>query len=359
MEALSALAYPGVPWHLDFLGSELLPRNPVPANEALVILEAASPRITQVDVSLGVQTRPEAGFYCYANCYKARPDCWDVRYGPLWFRVAETLGIYPPQMDIALHGGKRAEEVEAAVAFIQAQEDTESVLLRLCAPGQSKRVVTGCLTPGKWWPPVEVAATYHVDGKVARDLALSWIYIHDGDCIGGIAGLSLEELTARVAAAPPGTQVGVAEKCKHVFAHVRRDSAALKMRATRPIHLGAIRHGPRDLLPTDVLLSREQVLSALATPKEALLEALDAAAVPDDTWRSVEPQALEMIAAKSQGAPTYEVNVETRGHVHFIEQHAPYHIRRLPNGGVLLATHPYRTLWPLWQDALFLLGITP
>jgi hypothetical protein len=26
---------------------------------------------------------------------------------------------------------------------------------------------------------------------------------------------------------------------------------------------------------------------------------------------------------------------------------------------VLLATHPYRTLWPLWADALFLLGITP
>ena len=26
-------------------------------------------------------------------------------------------------------------------------------------------------------------------------------------------------------------------------------------------------------------------------------------------------------------------------------------------GGVLLATHPYRTLWQLWADALFLLGI--
>jgi hypothetical protein len=33
-------------------------------------------------------------------------------------------------------------------------------------------------------------------------------------------------------------------------------------------------------------------------------------------------------------------------------------VRRLPNGGVMLATHPYRTLWPLWADALFLLGIT-
>jgi hypothetical protein len=32
-------------------------------------------------------------------------------------------------------------------------------------------------------------------------------------------------------------------------------------------------------------------------------------------------------------------------------------VRRLPNGAVMLATHPYRTLWPLWADALGLLGI--
>ncbi|WP_437651507.1 hypothetical protein [Sorangium sp. So ce362] len=31
--------------------------------------------------------------------------------------------------------------------------------------------------------------------------------------------------------------------------------------------------------------------------------------------------------------------------------------RRLPSGGVVLATHPYRTLWPLWADALFALGL--
>jgi hypothetical protein len=43
----------------------------------------------------------------------------------------------------------------------------------------------------------------------------------------------------------------------------------------------------------------------------------------------------------------------------FIERHAPNHVQRLPNGGVVLATHPYRTLWPLWADALFLLGIIP
>jgi hypothetical protein len=43
--------------------------------------------------------------------------------------------------------------------------------------------------------------------------------------------------------------------------------------------------------------------------------------------------------------------------VRWIEQHAPFHVRRLPNGGVRLATHPYRILWPLWADALHLLDI--
>ncbi|NUQ79852.1 MAG: hypothetical protein HUU21_40635, partial [Polyangiaceae bacterium] len=80
-------------------------------------------------------------------------------------------------------------------------------------------------------------------------------------------------------------------------------------------------------------------------------------AVPDDEWREAEAVALEMIEAKKQGAPTLEVNVDTGHHRRFIEQHAPYHVRRLPNGGVMLATHPYRTLWRLWADALDLLGI--
>ncbi|MFS8071960.1 MAG: hypothetical protein ACMG6S_36790, partial [Byssovorax sp.] len=71
------------------------------------------------------------------------------------------------------------------------------------------------------------------------------------------------------------------------------------------------------------------------------------------------PSALETIEASATGVPTYKVDLTTRKHVQFIERHAPYHVRRLPNGGVLLATHPYRTLWQLYADALFLLGITP
>ncbi len=106
-------------------------------------------------------------------------------------------------------------------------------------------------------------------------------------------------------------------------------------------------------------LSRETVLKALAAPPEALLEALEASSVPDEDWRAIAPLALETIEASKQGATTREVDQTTRKHTRFIERHAPYHVRRLPNGGVMLATHPYRTLWPLWADALWLLGITP
>jgi hypothetical protein len=117
-------------------------------------------------------------------------------------------------------------------------------------------------------------------------------------------------------------------------------------------------HGTRISLAGDVELIREQVLAALATPPATLLEALEASAVPDDEWRAVEPLALETIRAAKEGAPTEEVKVLTGGHARFIQHHAPYHVRRLPSDGVLLDTHPYRTLWPLWADALFLLGIT-
>jgi hypothetical protein len=97
----------------------------------------------------------------------------------------------------------------------------------------------------------------------------------------------------------------------------------------------------------------------LGTPLSALLDALEAAAVPDGEWRDAEELALKMIEAKNQGEPTVEVDVTKGHHVQFIQRHAPYHVRRLPNGGVLLATHPYRTLWQLWAGALDLLGIRP
>ncbi|HZF56227.1 MAG TPA: hypothetical protein VE093_46750 [Polyangiaceae bacterium] len=135
------------------------------------------------------------------------------------------------------------------------------------------------------------------------------------------------------------------------------DIEAQKGRDTRPPRRDLARKGSRAILTGDEVLTREQVLAVLKTPPGVLLDALEAAAVPDDEWLRIEPLALDMIEAKKQGAPTIEVNMTTGHHVRFIEQHAPYHVRRLPNGGVLLATHPYRTLWQLWADALLLLGI--
>jgi hypothetical protein len=39
------------------------------------------------------------------------------------------------------------------------------------------------------------------------------------------------------------------------------------------------------------------------------------------------------------------------------EHHTPYHVRRPPSGGVVLAAHPSRTPRSLYADALWLLRI--
>jgi hypothetical protein len=211
-------------------------------------------------------------------------------------------------------------EVEAAIAYMQAQRDVEDLLLRFCAPDASKRVTTGGYTEQWFWgAPVEIGATYHADAaEVARDLALSWVHLHDGDNVRRASGLSLSALHARVDAAPRGASVAV--------------------------HGGGV-------------LSRETVLQALATSPATLLEALEASAFPDDEWRAVEPRALETIEATEQGAPTYEADIVPGKHVRWLRHHAPYHVRCLRTGGVMLATHPFRTLWSFWADALFLIGI--
>ena len=274
------------------------------------------------------------------------------RMSPLNISQGEWKEMIPDSLTIAFGQGERDLTVEAAILAMQGQEDGEALLVALCAPDASGRVVTGTYTSAwPWGAPIEACATYHSDaGAVARDLALSWIHLHDGDRVERIAGMSMEALHARVESAPRGAQVAVAPDIAHILEH------DILERADR-----LAKHIPhaRVALPGDVALSRETVLQALAAPPGALLEALEASAVPDDEWRAVEPLALETIEATKAGAPTHEVDVSTRKHVQFIERHAPYHVRRLPNGGVLLATHPYRTLWQLYADALFLLGITP
>jgi hypothetical protein len=241
--------------------------------------------------------------------------------GPLSISPFDKVEMLPLHLPIALPGGVRSVEVEAALSALVVQKDVEDLLLRLCAPDASACVTTGgCTRLSHWGAPIEIGATYHVDAaSVARDLAVSWVHLYDKDKVERAAGMSLDALAARVEAAPLGARV-------------------------------AVKGGAE--------LSREVILRALDISPTALLDALEASAFPDDEWRAVEPRALEIIEATGEREPAYDVDVSTGKHVRFIQRHAPYHVRRLPNGGVLLATHPYRTLWPLWADALFLLGIT-
>jgi hypothetical protein len=295
----------------------------------------------------------------WLNCYGEELD---RRFptGPLRMSTGLIREKHGEPIELATNVTLHSVESSAAAGAIDVQRHIEELMLGLCAPDAQKRVTTGTCTGGFiWFAPLENGATYHADGRVARDLALTWVHLHDGDLVGRAAGLSLDELAARVEAAPPGAVVGIGPNIDRATKHQILDFKAERTRHARPTRPDAMRSGPRAMLPGDMPLTREQVLRALTTPPEALLQALEAAAVPDADWRAAEGPALEMIEAKKQGSPTFEVDIFTREHVHFVEQHAPYRIRRLPNGGVMLATHPFRTLGPLYQDAILLLGITP
>ncbi|MEO7331591.1 MAG: hypothetical protein ABI193_23655 [Minicystis sp.] len=222
-------------------------------------------------------------------------------------------------------------------------EETDDLFARVCA---SPHLLTWASSFSRAWPaPLEASGTYHADGKVARDLALTWIHLQSGRRIRDIAGLSLDALRARVDATPPGTRVGVATSLAAWAAHGHGGWGA-----SRSI---------QSWLPGDVELTREQVLAALAVAPETLLEALEASAIPDDEWCAAEARAIETAPMTKGSVPASALDVTAGKDVPWIEQHAPYHVRRLPNGGVMLTTHPYRTLWQLYADALFLLGINP
>lgn len=115
----------------------------------------------------------------------------------------------------------------------------------------------------------------------------------------------------------------------------------------------------RPRYPEDDNLTREQVLATLQTPSETLLQALETVgAAPDTEWVEAEKQSLEILAKKD--ADTVEwVKLDQLEQRNFLEAHAPYHVRRLANGGVMLNAYPYRYLWPLWSRALDLRGIRP
>jgi len=234
-------------------------------------------------------------------------------------KISSYLGtvLFPKRVYLAKKRRLHSIEAAAAVACDIAMVDLEDILLRLCThhPG----ITTG-LCGDYWFTPIVMGASYHADGCVGRDLALSWIRLHDVERAGLTEGLPMATLRERVEAAPRGARISLMDKGT---------------------------------------LAREEVLAALALRPDELLEALEAAAVPDSEWLAVEPLAHHALEAAARGEYTVEVYVFTEPHVRFIQHHAPFHVRRLPNGGVLLATHPYRTLWPLWADALDLLGIRP
>ncbi|WP_437926868.1 hypothetical protein WMF37_48870 [Sorangium sp. So ce291] len=309
--------------------------NTTSVDEVVAMLHAHFGR-TDAEAYFVASLDYECFVHCILRCFTDRSERLKSM-GPIHMHAREIEDFSPMHMDLALGRGPRSVQAEAVLAWHMALEDIEDVLLRLCAPDASGRVTTGgCTTARTWLAPVALCATYNADAQdIARDLALSWLCLHDKDRVSRISGLSLEALRTRVEAAPPGACVALR--------HVRAHSSSL---------------------------SRETVLNALATPPSALLEALEAAAeVPDGAWRAAEPRAREIYERTlpfrgrdergretGNGSPLSQVEI-TLDHFEFLVDHARFHVQRLPSGGVVLATHPYRTLWPLWADALFALGL--
>ena len=281
-------------------------------------------------------------------------DVWRDSYeyagegGPLVLQPEHQYEMLFLEMPIA-RGGKRSLEIEAAIFTIVTFEDAIDLLQRLCAPDETSRVTTGACTWCLWQSPLDACITYNADANVARDLALAWLNGYDNTPTERMAGLNPDELRTRIATASV-QQAQVAQASMVEF--VEKYSVTVARWA-------GPNWGVEFEPPPSYKLTREEVLAVLETPPNKLIEALDVSAVPDAEWRAIESEALENINAKLQGAPCDKVAVCSRPHLRFLEAHAPYHVRRLPNGGVMLATHPYRTLWPLWARALDLLGIRP
>ncbi|WP_437854751.1 hypothetical protein [Sorangium sp. So ce363] len=327
--ALSALMIPG---DLVSLGmSATITCRTRSVEDVLATVRANFGGRNSAHLSSGVMLRESERVMVFSlACYPEDSED-DHPYGPLEVKAGERKKDFYPD-ELAVGRGPRSVEAEAAAAYHVVQGDIEDLLLRLCASDASGRVPTGaCTDKEDWIAPVEMCATYNANAaELARDLALSWVSLHDKESVSRIAGTSLEALRARVDAAPRGARVPM--------------------------------KGTSELTGS---LSRETVLNALATPPATLLEALEAAAVPDEAWRAAEPKARELLELRHQledeaageVPPAFWVDVTTREHTRFLEEHAPFHVRRLPSGGVLLATHPYRTLWPLWTDAIFVLGL--
>ncbi|WP_437783579.1 hypothetical protein [Sorangium sp. So ce1097] len=308
-----------------------------PVDEAVATIRA---HFRRADAEVVLHSISSSGqlVRCNLRCFTDRSER-STSWGPLHLHPERLQDFAPMYMILDLGSGASSVGAEAVLAWHKVVPDIENFLLRLCAPDASRRVSTGgCTSAWTWLAPVSMCATYHANARdIARDLAVSWVSLHDGESVPRIAGLSLEALHARVDAAPAGARVV-----------------------------------PTDKSGRSIPLSRETVLKALGLPGSALIEALVAAAdVPDEAWRAAEPRAEEIhnltVQARARGEqlpeslkgpPLWYVEM-TGEHVYFLVDHAPFTLRRLPSGGVMMATHFYRTLWPLWADALCALGLMP
>ncbi|AUX36831.1 MULTISPECIES: hypothetical protein [Sorangium] len=293
------------------------------------------------------------GLRCFTEAYHRRRHYSLMGFheprGPLEMYPQRGKDFFRLGLDLAWDRGPRSLEAEVAVLWRVMQVDLEAFLLCLCAPDASGRVRTGgCTNAWDWNAPVATCATYNADAReIARDLAVSWVHLHDKDSVTRIAGIPLPLLHTRVDAAPRGARVSIAERGPRITIAQRETHVALKRGK-----------------PWTRSLSRETVLKALAASPSALLDALEASAAPDEAWRAAAPRADEILdrtrkltEAGGEGPPVWSVDLSTYRHRLFLKRHPPFLVRRLPNGGVMLATHPYCSLWPLWADALTALGL--
>ena len=263
--------------------------------------------------------------------------------------------------------------VEAAILGHLWQEHLDHVFLAMCAPDEDSRVKMGVynvldklygidLVNGVgsigWHAAVEMAATYHGNHEVARDLACSWLDLHEHRSADSYVHLSLDEMIMQVEAAPKGSSIGVSSQLDHLVKHGLDEWNASTREIEQRTPLNYV--SPRLRYPEDDELTREQVLATLQTPSETLLQALEAAAAsPDPEWVDAEKVALEVLAMPTEDVPSGWRRMDRYEQRCFLEAHAPFEVRRLHNGGVMLVAYPYRYLWPLWARALDLLGIRP
>ncbi|MDI1436453.1 hypothetical protein [Polyangium sorediatum] len=241
--------------------------------------------------------------------------------GPLW--VSCDLSPLPEQIPYMKRLGPSTLAIESALAWQIAMQHIHEILERIFM-SMAGFTTGGCIDYYSWLSPIRMGSTYHADGNPARDLAMSWLREHRNKMVelGLVAGLPLDVLRERVQAAAYGESMWVMD-------------------------------GER--------LTREEVIEAISLPPEALVAALEVcAAKRHPEWEHLETELPRVIEELEKAeAEDVEMIAATDDHLAFIQECSPAYVERLDNGGILLFAHPCRTLWPLWSDALSLLGIRP